>query len=430
MKKNHYIMFLSGLIAITLLGLASVSLALTVENYLPHEAGDQWSYINNNHTTETTTIGSPVMLPSGIATIPWTTVDSSQSGYSVTYHTIDGNGFRRHQEYTSSLYISGYGYTSFTGTYSPALSICPPYVSVGDTITSTGTATMAYTNIATVAMAYSATTRIVGFETVSNHTGTESWSALKVIFSLTVSGTVEGQFISATASYTYWMVEGLGIVKSYGPNASNTMETWELSSTNVTIPTIPATTAANRASLLSKYVFDVDYYLARNDDVAAAFGGNREAAANHWVNYGFYEGRKGSPFFSVTSYIYYNSDLVPYYGNSYDLYLNHFLNYGITEGRATGIYDGRTYLYRNPDLASAFGYNYQAALDHYMAYGIYEGRQASEHFDPQEYLSANSDLQAAYGNNYNAATMHYLIYGQFEGRSIGNVTPASEGITH
>lgn len=227
------------LVALLGLILPTFSTAVTLETarYLPHTAGNQWSYINNSYATRNSNYGSPVTLPSGAVAIPLTSYDNAACVLScVTYNTFDANGWLRYQEYIGSVYISGYGYTSATSGFAPALSIAPANVTTGSTYTSTGAVTITYTNVTTVTLNYSSTTQIVGFETVSNNAGSQSWSALKVNFSVTMSGTVNGQFLTLSSASTYWLVEGLGVVKAYTPNASGAMETWKLTSTNVEIP--------------------------------------------------------------------------------------------------------------------------------------------------------------------------------------------------
>ncbi|MHB9100808.1 MAG: hypothetical protein ACYC2E_04770, partial [Sulfuricella sp.] len=65
-------------------------------------------------------------------------------------------------------------------------------------------------------------------------------SALKVIVSMTASGTVNGQYKTITSASTSWLVDGIGAVQIYKPNSSGGMETWKLASTNVAPPPIPA----------------------------------------------------------------------------------------------------------------------------------------------------------------------------------------------
>ena len=60
--------------------------------------------------------------------------------------------------------------------------------------------------------------------------------------------------------------------------------------------TNPAFTEAATAAERSAYqaVFDADYYRSAYPDVAAAFGNNKAALFNHFVNYGLREGRSCS----------------------------------------------------------------------------------------------------------------------------------------
>ena len=212
---------------------SSSAVADSILNYLPHAPGDQWSYLSNNGGTRTATFGSPVKLPNGVFVIPATVVDSNSSGNFTTYSTIDSNGFRRHQEYQSSVYVEGYGNTSLTAVYSPAIVFSPAEVSIGSTYTSSGSAVFTYTNVSTYNLNYATSTKVIATETVSDNSGQKSWTAIKISISITISGTVNGQFFTNTIVHTLWLVEGLGTVKSYIPNSSQVMETWKLTSTNV-----------------------------------------------------------------------------------------------------------------------------------------------------------------------------------------------------
>ena len=217
-------------------GIATSVAALDLARYLPNTVGNQWSYANSSQATLVNTVGSAVALPSGAA-IPWTRVDSSQPGYSVTYNTVDTNGWKQPQWYSSNVFVSGYGYTSTTDVFTPAVVIAPANVSVGSVYTSTGSVTGTFTNVTTATLDYTSTTAIAGIETVWNSAGTQSWSALKVVNSITASGTVFGSPYTTTTTQTYWMVDGLGIVQATLPNASGTPVVWTLTSSN--IPTVP-----------------------------------------------------------------------------------------------------------------------------------------------------------------------------------------------
>ena len=68
--------------------------------------------------------------------------------------------------------------------------------------------------------------------------------------------------------------------------------------------TNPAFTEAATAAERSAYqaVFDADYYRSAYPDVAAAFGNNKAALFNHFVNYGLREGRSCSADFNPQAY--------------------------------------------------------------------------------------------------------------------------------
>lgn len=225
-----------------LLGDAAAAFALDIATYLPFTAGNQWTYANQTGATKTLTIGSPVLLPRGVLAIPATTHESSQSSYVVTYSTLDSNGYRRHQEFMSSVYIPNYGYTSALADYSPAMVMAPKNVTVGGAYAASGVMTLSYANIGTYSLNYNSTTQVAGFETVWDSSGSQSWSALKVIFSMTVSGFINGQFFSYTSASTMWMAEGLGEVHDYSQNELGEMETWTITSTNVAPPVGAAAT--------------------------------------------------------------------------------------------------------------------------------------------------------------------------------------------
>jgi hypothetical protein len=91
--------------------------------------------------------------------------------------------------------------------------------------------------------------------------------------------------------------------------------------------------------------------------------------------------------------------------------LDHYLAFGWLEGRDPNpFFDTSFYLNANPDVATA-GIN---PLEHYAEYGWREGRNPSASFDGDKYLQANPDV-ALVGMDPLA---HYLLYGEAEGRPI------------
>lgn len=128
-------------------------------------------------------------------------------------------------------------------------------------------------------------------------------------------------------------------------------------------------------SLLAKTLFDPQYYLMLNPDLAGTIGNDRQALCSHWLHFGIAEGRTGSL-----------------------------------------VFNARYYLQVNPDLGAVFGADYRSAMLHWLAYGINEGRSATPDFNPIAYLVNNPDLSAAFADDYQAATWHYLVLGFDEGR--------------
>ena len=195
-------------------------------------------------------------------------------------------------------------------------------------------------------------------------------------------------------------------------------------------------------------VFDYDYYINKYPDLKAAFGSNKQAALEHFVNNGMYEGRQGRAEFDVNSYRNANIDLKMAFGQDIRAYYLHYINNGINEGRvATGVteilhpdtvyngidyskvYDFNYYINRYPDLKSAFGNNDVAAIAHFVNSGMNEGRQAIDSFDVTSYRNAYQDLRAAFGNDLKSYYMHYINSGKSEGRKATGVKTLQNPMT-
>ncbi len=210
---------------------------------------------------------------------------------------------------------------------------------------------------------------------------------------------------------------------------------------------------ASTAITLSDRLFDPGYYLRQNPDIAAA----AIDPYQHFMNYGWREGRDPSLLFSVSKYMAAYPDISRAALNP----LPHYELYGQGEGRtafpvggtaapdflidtayyaqqlgasmvpagvagqqqaswsydATGwrqglnpdaLFDTNYYLARYPDIKAA-GIN---PLKHYEQYGWREQRDPSLLFSTSKYLAANRDLQGAGVQ----PLLHYSQYGQYEGR--------------
>ena len=191
-------------------------------------------------------------------------------------------------------------------------------------------------------------------------------------------------------------------------------------------------------------VFDANYYLSNNPDVAKATAGNSELALDHFINYGMSEGRRGSASFDVQSYFNEYPDLRAAFGFDLVKYYEHYVTAGKAEGRhGTGcskiegyattingvdyssVYDPSFYLSNNEDIRNAFSkrspagvvmIDDAAVLRHFVSCGMAEGRRGSESFDVLSYYNRYPDLRRAFGANLTALHSHYLSSGRAEGR--------------
>ncbi|MEM9809104.1 MAG: trypsin-like peptidase domain-containing protein [Cyanobacteria bacterium P01_D01_bin.56] len=167
-------------------------------------------------------------------------------------------------------------------------------------------------------------------------------------------------------------------------------------------------------------IFDCAFYLETHGDLRNVFGSDCNAATNHWLKSGIYEGRRSSPAFDVGYYLSRYPDLQQTFGsNNYTAAAEHWNNSGISEGRRGALYfEVAYYLGKYPDLQQAFGSgNYSAAVDHWLSDGLSESRQGSPDFAPQFYLSNYPDVANVYGaSNYRGAISHYMAIGRNEGR--------------
>ena len=110
-----------------------------------------------------------------------------------------------------------------------------------------------------------------------------------------------------------------------------------------------------------------------------------------------------SGLFDDAYYLSQHSDL---YLTTVDM-LQHFMLYGWKEGRSpSSLFNTKFYLNANPDVKDA-GCN---PLLHFVLYGLKEGRKPNDLFGPKYYLENNPDVRAAGVN----PLLHFLQHGQRE----------------
>lgn len=195
-------------------------------------------------------------------------------------------------------------------------------------------------------------------------------------------------------------------------------------------------------------VYDPEYYMSTNPDVASVAGYSSDSLILHFINYGMREGRQAIPTFNVTSYRYQYVDLRNAFGTDLVQYYYHYMQHGKAEGRdGTGcsilvnpltvydgvdysaVYDYNYYVQNNPDVAKAYPNDDIAVLKHFIMYGMREGRQAKSTFSVASYRCQYADLRRAYETNLPQYYLHYIVYGQKEGRSGTGCTSLQNGTT-
>lgn len=128
-------------------------------------------------------------------------------------------------------------------------------------------------------------------------------------------------------------------------------------------------------------LFDPDFYLSTNPDVAAL----GEEPFSHFSCQGAFEGRNPHALFDVAWYLDRNADVATARDNP----LTHYMLNGWKEGRNPHpLFETRWYLERNPDVAEA-GEN---PLMHYLMHGWKEGRNPHPLFDAVWYNQQRTDI--------------------------------------
>lgn len=195
-------------------------------------------------------------------------------------------------------------------------------------------------------------------------------------------------------------------------------------------------------------VYDYNYYVANNPDVARAYPGDDILTLGHFVNYGMAEGRRAKESFDVYAYRAQHPDLRRVFGMDLKGYYRHYINYGRAERRAavgshalvsavtvcrgvdySAVYDYNYYIANNPDVNRAFPGNEEAVLAHFVDYGMKEGRRGNAAFDVNSYRMRYMDLRIAYGQNTAAYYLHFMNYGRSEGRIATGTVARMDGVT-
>jgi len=220
---------------------------------------------------------------------------------------------------------------------------------------------------------------------------------------------------------------------------------------------VPAFTPVEIGGISIPHLFDEGAYLDKNGDVAAAVSnGGFGSGYEHFVNFGWLEGREPNSLYDEEYYLSENADVAnAVEQGGFQSGLHHFLLFGHREDRSgSAQFDAEDYLTANPDVKSAVDQGVTSAFEHYVEFGLAEGRapglifdehyysevygaeigtgleqyvslgQAQQHnpndlFSESAYLAANPDVAAAVGNGgFSSGFEHFVNFGRFEERAL------------
>ena len=178
-------------------------------------------------------------------------------------------------------------------------------------------------------------------------------------------------------------------------------------------------------------IFDAQYYLNSNPDVAEAIGDNDEGAGLviQTSEAQLPNLTSGIPFRSIqsngnnnitTNIIDADGNIINSESNNlndslldYSALINHYVSNGALEGRdPSPLFDSEYYLEENPDVASALagGAFSGDPLLHYVSSGAIEGRDPNPYFDSNYYTEQNPEVQQGYN-----PLEHYVLFGSLSG---------------
>jgi hypothetical protein len=144
---------------------------------------------------------------------------------------------------------------------------------------------------------------------------------------------------------------------------------------------------------VNSFVFDEQFYLTQNPDVAAAVSAGGFASGQaHFNAFGRFEGRDPNAYFDTSFYLGTYPDVAAANVNPF----THFQANGASEGRL-------------------FNANIEGTVDT-------DGDDVADEFDSAAYLAANTDVAAAIPGQFASAYQHYVLFGQFEGRPGAQLT--------
>ncbi|MGB3512310.1 MAG: alkaline phosphatase D family protein [Microcoleaceae cyanobacterium] len=159
-------------------------------------------------------------------------------------------------------------------------------------------------------------------------------------------------------------------------------------------------------------LFDSDFYLAQNPNVAADVNAGLTTAINHFNQIGQFQGLDPSPLFDTDYYLFNNPTVAPFLEIANLSPFQHYIDFGQIEGlNPSVLYENSYYLSANPDIAVAVQQDPLTGIEHFLKFGQFEGRRASAFFDENYYLEQNPTVAEVVEQNLTTAIQHYLEIG-------------------
>ena len=188
-------------LSVTLGGNASDTEAF---QYFPLHSGNQWTYshVEGGGATEISTVLEGTFTVNGVPTV----AVQSDSG-NIRYYTNDSQGLRLHR---IDVYDPDFDVTDPV-TFIPPMRLAGTTLTVGETVTTNGTATFELVGIGVFPLNYSSTSEIEGLESVTVPLGSFDTVRAKRTFNL--SGTIGGEPFDETEVDTYWLAKYIGPVR-------------------------------------------------------------------------------------------------------------------------------------------------------------------------------------------------------------------------
>lgn len=168
-------------------------------------------------------------------------------------------------------------------------------------------------------------------------------------------------------------------------------------------------------------LFNADWYVRNNPDVADAVSSGQTDAWTHFQNFGRFEDRAPGPQFDPAYYLSQNPDVQSASDQDQTTAYDHFTNFGVTEGRSfVSYFDRDFYVEQNPDIKSAVAQGQTTPEAHFLNFGRTEARAISPFFSLAAYLDANLDVKEAAEAGVLDPLTHLLEHGVQEARDLGN----------